>query len=136
MIAGTHKARANGFEFGVSSKENEQVVVDFNTEHGSIRWYGYFTDGAVDRTLVSLEHAGWDGVSLKTLDGLGSKDCSIVVEEEEYNGKKRMRVQWVNSASVSKPLETDGMSALERRLAAKLSERRAARGDDFKDPFA
>lgn len=136
MKPGTYTARVTNHAWGESSTGKEQLELSFNTEAGGIKAFLYFTDGTVDRSLESLEHCGWDGVSLKALDGLGSVDCSIVVEEETYQEKTKLVVRWINALHSGKPLAEDGLSALEKRLATKLAERRAQKGDDFRDPFA
>lgn len=104
MIArGTYTARAGSFEFGVTAKDSDFVSVEFEIRGGPahvgerIGWRGYFTEKTTDRTLESLKHAGWDGRDVMLLQGLGSRDCQIVVDHEEYDGKTYARVQWVNA---------------------------------------
>lgn len=100
-LAGTHKARAKEWALGVSSTNKEQIAVMFELlggEHAGkhITWFGYFTDGTVDRTLESLRHCGWESDSLAELDTLGNCDVELVIEDEEYEGKWRSKVKWVN----------------------------------------
>ncbi|MBA3841074.1 MAG: hypothetical protein H0X39_00365 [Actinobacteria bacterium] len=100
-LAGTHRARAQEWGLGVSSTGKEQLAVMFafvGGEHDGkhITWFGYFTDGAVDRTLESMRHCGWDSDSLAELDALGANEVELVIEDEEYDGKVRSRVKWVN----------------------------------------
>ncbi len=130
-------ARAVEWSFGKSSNGNEQVIVTFATDEGRKSWYGSFTEAAVDFTLEALENCGWDGGSLKTLDGMGSVDVNLVIDCEEYEGKLRERIRFINKPRAARdPLPVDAISALESRLAGKLKERRAARvEEDFKDPF-
>lgn len=133
---GTHTAKVISHAWGESSTGKEQLELTFSTAEGNIRAFLYFTEGAAERSMDALENCGWDGKSLRALDGLGSIECQIVVEAEEYQGKQRLKVQWINKLSSSKPLPEDSLSALEKRLASKMAERRAAKGDDFRDPFA
>lgn len=103
-LAGNHRARAKEWALGVSSTGKEQIGVMFELvggEHAGkhITWFGYFTDGAVDRTLESLRHCGWDSDNLADLDSLGANEVDLVVDDEEYEGKWRSRVKWVNRVS-------------------------------------
>lgn len=100
-MIGNFKARAKEWDFGVSSNGNEQIAILFvitQGEHaGKTRtWYGSFSDAAIDRTLDSMRHCGWDGDSLATVDDLSNNEVEIVIEEEEYQGKVREKVKWVN----------------------------------------
>lgn len=98
---GTVKARAKEWALGHSSTGKEQIAVLFELTSGehagqSITWFGYFTDGAVDRTLDSLRYCGWQGDNLAELDSLDANEVELVLAEEEYEGKVRTKVQWVN----------------------------------------
>jgi len=100
-LAGTHKARAKEWALGISSTNKEQIAVMFEFVGGEhdgkhITWFGYFTDGTVDRTLESLRHCGWESDSLAELDTLGNCEVELVIEDEEYEGKWRSKVKWVN----------------------------------------
>jgi len=96
-----------------------------------ITWYGYFTDATIERTLESLEHAGWDGESeLSAPKGLGSKTCSIVVQHEEYDGKMRAKVAWVNGSAglaLKQALSKEEALSFDKRMKATLAERRMKR---------
>src|SRR6478609_8650524 len=136
--AGSYQAVAKEFVFGRASTGSEQIVVSFEIANGDqvgqrIAWRGYFTEKTEERTLESLEYAGWDGVSLGKLSGLGSKPCVIVVEHEEgQDGKTYAKVQWVNSLgggmSVKEKLETNEIRNLEERLKGLMLERANKRG--------
>jgi hypothetical protein len=104
MKPGTYKARAKEWALGISSTGKEQIAVMFQIVGGeidgqSITWFGYFTEGAIDRTLDSMRHCGWDSDSLAEIDALGNNEVEIVVEEESYDGKTRCKVKWVNRIS-------------------------------------
>lgn len=103
-MAGTHRARATEWQLGISSTGKEQIGVMFELVGGPhdgkhITWFGYFTDNTVDRTLESLRHCGWDSDNLAELDGLAANEVELVVEDEEYEGKVRSKVKWVNRVS-------------------------------------
>jgi hypothetical protein len=102
-LAGTHRARAEEWQLGVSSTGKEQIGVMFQLigahEGKHITWFGYFTDNTVDRTLESLRHCGWDSDNLAELDSLGANEVELVIEDETYEGKTRSKVKWVNRPS-------------------------------------
>ncbi len=100
-LVGTHKARAKEWDFGVSSNGNEQVAILFEITQGehagkTRTWFGSFSDAAIDRTLDSMRHCGWDGDSLANVENLQNNEVEIVIEEEEYQGKRREKIKWIN----------------------------------------
>lgn len=111
----TYRARAAVWGLGESGTGKEQVAVEFKvlTEGAaeqSLTWYGYFTDGAIEKTIESLRNCGWQGDDLSQLDGLGANEVDIVVEDETYEGKTTARVQWVNKVgalAIKTPLTPD-----------------------------
>jgi len=103
-IAGTHRGRAREWALGHASNGNEQIAVLFELTQGehagkTITWFGSFSDAAVDRTLDSLRHCGWDGDNFAALDGLDANEVELVIQPETYEGKTRDRVRWVNRPS-------------------------------------
>jgi hypothetical protein len=128
IAEGSYKARAGEHVWGRAGTGTEQVVVDFEIQEGEFKgqhasWRGFFTDGTQERTLKSLERAGWDGKDLVRLDGLGSKDVNITIEHEENNeGKRFHKVAWVNSGgnlSVKSKMTDDEVRALQARLTGR-----------------
>ena len=101
MIApGKYRAKVLDWDFGRSGKGTPYIAVRFEIPSGdTITWFGYFTRAALERTVESLRYCGWIGHDINRMreDGMGSKEPEIVVEHEEYEGKVRARVQWVNS---------------------------------------
>jgi len=100
-MQGTHKARGKEWGLGHSSTGKKQVAVLLELTQGEhagkcITWFGYFTDGAVDRTLDSLRYLGWEGDDFVHLTGLDANEVEIVITAETYEGKTRDRVQWIN----------------------------------------
>ena len=122
--AGTYLAKAGEYEFGKSTKGNEQIGVAFTISQGEhtgrrVVWYGFFnTQENADRAIKSLRAAGWTGDDLTNLEGLGSVEASVVVEVDEYQGEKKNKIAWVNSSGVAMK---EKMSDQEKKaLAARL----------------
>lgn len=96
------KAVPGSQDFGVSGNGNEQVAVAVEFLDGPNKgrrsvWYGSFTENAADRTMESLRYLGWNNDDLFNMTGLGESEAVGVVEEEEGNdGKRRVRVKWIN----------------------------------------
>lgn len=90
-------------QFGKSkTKQTPQVAVTFEVLRGPdagqrISWMGYFTDNTTDRTLDALRICGFTGEDLdKFCDQRPTNEVQIVVENEEFEGKVRAKVAWVN----------------------------------------
>jgi hypothetical protein len=126
-LAGTHRARAKEWALGKSSAGNEQIAVMFEITQGenigkSITWFGSFSDKAVDRTLDSLRHCGWSGDNFVELLGLDTNEVELVVEAEEYEGKIRDKVRWVNRPArlaLREQLDTSALSVFAARMRTK-----------------
>src|SRR5215467_2282140 len=98
MQKARYQGLATALSFGVSSNNNNQVAVTFEIVHHdeyvgeSITWIGHFTDKTAERTIESLQHAGWQGDDLSELDGLDEAGVraalpelvELVCEPEEY----------------------------------------------------
>lgn len=134
--AGKYLARAipDTVNFGESSNNNEQVAVSFDFLDGNgdatgdrMTWFGSLAEGkAQDITIEALRNAGarLDG-SIFDLEGLGSVEVELVVDWNEYNGKRNLRINWVNAAGGQRftfktQLDDKGKKALDAKLKAKL----------------
>ena len=103
MIApGTVKARASTMRFTNSSEKGTPCVeVVFNILEGpdkgtNVVWRGWMTEKTRVRTAESLDACGFDGENDATVT---KNEVYIVIEHEEYEGKMRPRVWWVNDMS-------------------------------------
>ena len=100
---GDYRAQAVEAVLGRSSKGTEQIAVKFNLldfEGQSISWYGYFSEKAFEITMRGLRAAGFAGDNLADLSSLRADvapEVVLVIEHDEYNGKVRPRVQFINS---------------------------------------
>jgi hypothetical protein len=109
---------------GYTKGGKECVGVEFLlTESGKhMTWYGYFTEATTERTIESLRICGWNGNDLGDLTEIGSGEpieVSLVIETEEWEGKTRQKVQWVNRAgglAMGSPLNADQARAFGARM--------------------
>lgn len=146
MGPGKYRAKALVHKFGKSKNNTEQVYVDFEITAGPfagqrLGWYGFFTEKTAERTLESLEYAGWDGQSLAELKGLGSKEVELVVdlEKNEQDGREYLRVRWVNRVSGGPKvlLGRGEVTSLENRMKGMMLQRqqkRQAAGGGGREP--
>lgn len=138
---GTFAAVARGATLSESeNKKTPQVVVSFEittAEHAgtTINWFGFLTDKTTERTIESLRYAGWKGSDLSDLSDLSKTDTPVVelvIEHEEYEGKVRPKVQWVNALGrAGKALPAAQAKALAetmRGAIAKVDQRLKAKG--------
>lgn len=106
-----------GLQEGKEGGKSDAIIVRFETkpdEKGEVynqTWYGYLTEKAFERTLATLmgplgmiatpdqvetclERISSEGLASNMLNT--EKDIELVIENEEYNGKTRPRVKWIN----------------------------------------
>lgn len=94
---GKYKARATNWELGKTKKGAEQIAITFTLTDGrAITYYGYFSDAAYEYTVKNLRACGWRGSDLSALDTLSQNEVELVCRAEEYDGKTRQRVQFIN----------------------------------------
>lgn len=131
LDAGYHRARAVEWALGKTEKGNRHVAVRFETfnDQGQpgeqITWYGYFTEKTEERTLESLQHCGWEGDDITDLSGVERNEVQLVVEHDEYEGKVRAKVAWVNKPggggiSIKAPLDEMEKAQFAREMKAKV----------------
>jgi hypothetical protein len=126
LTAGTFRARAVDGEFGFSSKNTEQIAVRFQILEGpcrgeTITWYGFFnTPENATRAMQVLRRCGWQANDLTDLRGLTDLEVELVLEEEEYEGKKRIRVKWVNEIGGGPTLSRKMDDAQKRAFANRM----------------
>lgn len=91
-----YRARAIEGDYGKAGTGTEQVAILFDLENGErLTWYGFLSDKSIDRTLEALKACGVQ--DLETLAGLGSQEVEVEVEDDEWDGKPRRRVAFVNA---------------------------------------
>lgn len=100
MGVGNHKAKVvEAYMPDVKEGKTPSVCLTFKNEAGdTIDAYLFLSAKALERTEKALRTCGWvgDDVSELMRDGVDIKWVEIVVEEEEYQGKVRTKVKWIN----------------------------------------
>ena len=101
LVPGTFTARAVEGALGETSNGSPQIAVELQVlDDGytgeTITWFGYFTEKTTARTMESLRILGWKTDDLSNLDGITENEVKIVVVEDEYDGKTRLKVNWIN----------------------------------------
>ena len=97
---GKYKAQCVAYEYAETSTGKTHIAARFEVETNEgkkkITWMGYFTEKTRKRTFESLKHMGWDG---KTLSDLGPLTLNVELDivADEYLGKVRSKVAWVNA---------------------------------------
>lgn len=103
--AGTWDVVVDATFLGKSPKKGTgYVAVRFKDDVGdTITAYLYTSDAALGRTVETLEALGWsveanngDVSTLHETQLLVGAKAEIVVENEEYEGKVRPKVKWIN----------------------------------------
>lgn len=119
---GRYTATVQSAELGQSAEKGTPFLALLcQTEQGEdLTAFLYLSDAAFERTTKTLREVfGFDNDFETVVEQVTGKECSIVVEAEEYEGKERMRIKWVNpvGGGAGKPLENAG--SLLAQLSAK-----------------
>ena len=125
---GRYTATAKTVDLGQSAEKGTPYVsILFETEQGEdLTAFLYLSDAALERTVRTLREVfGFNDDFGTVKEQVTGKQASIVVEAEEYEGKSRMKVKWINTVggSSGKPLENAGtllaqLSAKAKRIPA------------------
>lgn len=128
MENGIYRARPLEAVLTYTAAGNEQVHISFELlddgfEGKYLTYFGSFSEKAQEHTFKALRNCGWTGVDLSDLSGLNADEVSLVVENEEYEGKVRAKVRWVNApggVTVKAPLPPDKAKAFAARMKGQL----------------
>ena len=106
---GRHQAKITDYGMKETNAGDPQIFISLKgMEKGDlITWFGSLKEGkAREITLKTLITCGFTGNSVANIaQGVSAncldtkKELSIVVSENEYQGKKSMRVDWINEPS-------------------------------------
>ena len=120
----------------------EQLALKWKFESGATMWsFNFFSSNkAFEITGKALKAIGWDpdknGWRLNEINGtdvLVGKQATVVLEDEEYNGKSVRKIRWINDlngggpARVMSPEDTS-------RFVASLQQRAGSAAAPFHDP--
>lgn len=118
---GRYSATVSSAEFGESQNGTPFLALSFNTDQGeSITGWLYLSEKALPGSLRTLRDAfEFDNDFDTVLEQVNNKPCSITVELEEYEGKERLKVKWINAPRTSKPIDNQGdfLKALSAKAA-------------------
>lgn len=138
---GTNKrifdAKAKTWGLGsAGTKNTPEVAVEFevvtpDADVRNITAHLYLTEATLERTVESLRYCGWKGDDVSDgLPGLDTNVVSLVIEDEEYEGKTYPRVQWVNKKgglALKAPMAQDQAKAFGASLRDKIRAIEAAK---------
>lgn len=118
VMAVTHK-------IGFAGTNNEQIGVRCKFTEGphknkTLVWYGSFSDRALDITIRGLRALGMKGDDLRDLSGMYTDPGAAigVVQHDEYQGKKRARIAFINGGDVvmKQEMNAQELSAFAQRM--------------------
>lgn len=106
FTAGRHRVRVTATALAETKNGTGQIVVGFEDNEGnSISAYLFTSDKAWEYTAEKLKVLGWDpvanGYRFEDLNldpsPIAGNEVDIVTEEEQFEGKWRMKVKWINA---------------------------------------
>lgn len=115
LQAGTYQAKVVGHQLITSAKKGTpglDVKVRFSDgwEEQTMTGTIWFSEKAPEKSREQLEAIGFRPAEHRLPDlGVGrslslvGNDCEIEVGEEEYNGKKRMKIKWFGTSAPKPP---------------------------------
>ena len=103
--AGTYRAVAvkGSEQYGQTTNGNDQIVItmDLPDIGEQVSVFLVFSDKAAPHSMKRLRLAGWQGDDLANLDGLGSRECEVVVKYEDWQGQQKMKVEILAGGTVT-----------------------------------
>jgi hypothetical protein len=89
--------------------------------------YIYLSPAAFDRSIAALRTCGWTGDDLSDLSSIGKDPDSspfvqLVVKEEKYNGKDKVKIAFVNPWRERKPMDAAASKDFAEVMRAKVKE--------------
>jgi hypothetical protein len=139
---GRHRALVRAAEDGIQvvpedGQKAGYVAVCFDLSDPNDGYYGwsitaflYLTDKTIDRTVESLRHMGWGSDDLADLPGLAAAgqlatEVELVIDHEEWEGKWRAKVKWVNrvgggTVKLEKALKGNDLTAFSAQMKSRI----------------
>lgn len=118
------------------NKGTLSLCVIFQTEHGTLYGDFYLTERTIEKTIEKITAMGWEGTDLQELNYgtvLRGNKCRISVEHEEFDGKTRAKVGWVNPIDWQPGLSHDDEMAVKVKMFNKFVSKPQKKTD--KVPF-
>lgn len=113
-------------KWGITGQGSEQIGVLVEVLDGPMKgrrhvWYGSWSEAALPMTVDGLMALGWFGQSLTTLkaDLKEGAQASGVFDYEEYEGKQRLRLNFINRPKqirFAQEMTPQGFEALGKRV--------------------
>ncbi len=86
----------------------------------------YLSDAAAERTIESMKYCGcrFPGGDVTNTKGFGENEVQLVIAIEEWEGKERNKVKWVNALKREPRAAPDGNAtdAIRDRLRGKIAK--------------
>lgn len=145
MKPGVYNAKAIQTVLSEGDK-GEYIAVKFartDAPDDVINWFGFFGDKVdkggktqMERTVEAMKVAGWDG-NWSNFSSIGSRECEIVVVEDEWQGQKQIKVRFVQAKGTAASFMPQAIDADKAKRFAQRMERRTnpKAGDDEDAPF-
>lgn len=120
--AGDYATKVITSEFGQSNSGKPFFTLEFANDDGdTIRGWLYLSDEALPYTVKTLKDAfDFDGNFENLSNQVNQKECRIVVKLEEYEGKERAKVQFINNINGGYKAKTlEGGTSFLKQLSEK-----------------
>ncbi len=116
---GRHEVTVKSATFGESNKGTPFLELCFENHDGdNISGWLYLSESALKNSVKTLRETFHFDNNFETLPvQVEGKKCAIVIEEEEYDGKPRLKVKWINPIRSVTPIK-DGDNFLKSLTAA------------------
>lgn len=127
---GEYRVRCIAHKWGETNKNKyEQIGIALQIIEGKyankrLSYYGTFaSDKAEEITISAMRALGFRGVDICDLSSMYEGEAVATVEHEEYEGKTRARVKWLNGADVimKKEMTPQELNRFAQRMKAKLA---------------
>lgn len=110
LAPGEYTAEVMSTQLTTTETGTPFIIIRFSTAKGEMDGWFCLNEASLPYTIEKLDNIGWTGDEIGELDQtdiLVGKRCFIVVGEEEYKGKIRPRVKFVNKFHERRPVDTE-----------------------------
>lgn len=149
LADGTYRATPTDAVLSESKEGNPQIAVTFSLiddPASKITWFGSFkSEASTEIALKALRAMGWTGNDLSVFEfgndmphEMAGVAVEIVVETEDYEGKSRTKVKWVNApgggVAVKNPMSAPAVKSFAARMKAAIAAFDAQNGKPTPKP--